>query len=109
MRRSCVAVALLLWLDVASGQDARGLGAGCAACHGVDGRAAGMGRPLRSLPRSTLARELRAFRDGGRAGTLMPQIARGYTDPEIDALAQWFAQRPAGAPRPAAAASPGAR
>ena len=65
-----------------------------------------MGRPLRSLPRDTLARELRAFREGKREGTVMPQIARGYSDAEIDGLAQWFAQRPARPPRAAATTDP---
>ena len=33
---------------------------------------------------------MRALRDGQRQATVMHQIARGYTDAQIDALAAWF-------------------
>jgi cytochrome c553 len=34
---------------------------------------------------------MRAFRDGKRPATVMHQIAKGYSDPQIDTLAAWFA------------------
>jgi cytochrome c553 len=34
---------------------------------------------------------MRAFRDGKRPATVMHQIAKGYTDVQIEALASWFA------------------
>jgi cytochrome c553 len=73
------------------------LAATCAACHGTDGRAAeGQAMPgLAGLARERIAAELRAFRDGSRPGTVMPQIAKGYSDPQIDALAAYFAGVPA--------------
>ena len=73
-------------------QDARRLAATCAACHGADGRTLGMGPPLAGMPRDALVDALRGFRAGTRPGTVMPELARGYTDAEIDALAGWFAQ-----------------
>jgi sulfide dehydrogenase cytochrome subunit len=33
---------------------------------------------------------MRAFRDGQRPATVMHQIAKGYTDAQIDVLAAWF-------------------
>jgi cytochrome c553 len=36
---------------------------------------------------------MREFKSGDRKGTLMPQLARGYTDAQIDAIAGWFAQQ----------------
>jgi len=76
---------------------ARSLAATCAACHGTDGRAAeGQAMPgLAGLARERIAAELRAFREGSRPGTVMPQIAKGYSDPQIDALAAYFAGVPA--------------
>ncbi len=35
------------------------------------------------------------FRSGARNGTVMPQLAKGYTDAQIDAMAAWFAAQPA--------------
>ena len=75
----------------------RSLAATCAACHGTDGRAAeGQAMPgLAGQPRERIAAELRAFRQGSRPGTVMPQIAKGYSDPQIEALAAYFAAVPA--------------
>jgi cytochrome c553 len=33
------------------------------------------------------------FRDGKRPATVMRQIARGYTEPQIEAMAAWFASQ----------------
>ena len=79
-------------------QDTRGrnLAAGCAICHGTEGRAVKESTlaPLAGLPRDYIAAQMRAFRDGKRPATVMQQLARGYNDAEIDALAAWFsAQR----------------
>ena len=70
----------------------RNLAAPCAICHGSDGRAATNDLvPLAGLPREHIAGQLRAFRDGQRQATVMHQIAKGYSDAQIDALAAWFA------------------
>ena len=73
-------------------QPTRNLAAACAMCHGSDGRPAtkDLG-PLAGLPRDYIAAQMRAFRDGKRPATVMHQIAKGYSDAEIDALAAWFA------------------
>ena len=95
MNRSLVlAAGLLLASAPALAQDrgARNLAAACAICHGTDGRAATKDVvPLAGLPASHIASQMRAFRDGQRPATVMHQIAKGYTDPQIDALAAWFA------------------
>ena len=71
----------------------RNLAAGCAICHGTEGRPAPTAPliPLAGLPRDHIATQMRAFRDGKRPATVMHQIAKGYTDLQIDALAGWFA------------------
>ena len=74
----------------------RNLAAGCAICHGTEGRPASKDAPLiplAGLPRDHLATQMRAFRDGQRPATVMHQIAKGYTDPQIDAIAAWFASQ----------------
>jgi cytochrome subunit of sulfide dehydrogenase len=73
----------------------RNLAAACAICHGTEGRvpAAAPVIPLAGLPREHIATQMRAFRDGKRPATVMHQIAKGYTDPQIDALAAYFASQ----------------
>jgi cytochrome c553 len=77
----------------AQAQDrARQLASACAICHGTDGQA--VTKEVVSLagrPRDDIAAQLRAFRDGQRPATVMHQIAKGYTDGQIDALAAFFA------------------
>jgi len=69
----------------------RQLAAACAICHGTDGRGdAKVLPPLAGLPREHIASQMRAFRDGSRPATVMHQIAKGYTDEQIDALAAFF-------------------
>ena len=93
-RRIAFAAALLCAAPSALAQDnsASNLAAPCAICHGTDGRAATNDvASLAGLPREHLASQLRAFRDGQRPATVMHQIAKGYSDAQIDALAAWFA------------------
>jgi cytochrome c553 len=79
----------------AAAQDRQGrnLAAACAICHGTDGRPAPNAPliPLAGLPRDHIATQMRAFRDGKRPATVMHQIAKGYTDPQIEAIAAWYA------------------
>ena len=82
---------------IAQDNQGRNLAAGCAICHGTEGRSATRDSPLiplAGLPSEHIATQMRAFRDGKRPATVMHQIAKGYTDPQIDALAAWFAAQP---------------
>jgi cytochrome c553 len=78
---------------VAQDANARNLAAGCAICHGTQGKPAPNAPliPLAGLPQDHIATQMRAFRDGKRPATVMHQIAKGYTDAQIDAMAAWFA------------------
>jgi cytochrome c553 len=71
----------------------RSLAATCAHCHGTDGRAHpdSAVAALAGMPRTYLAAQMRDFRDGRRGATVMHQIAKGYTDEQIDSIAAYFA------------------
>jgi cytochrome subunit of sulfide dehydrogenase len=75
----------------AADEDARALAAGCASCHRASER---IPPALAGQSREALVEKLRAFRDGTRDGTVMPQLARGYTPKQLDAVAAWFAAQP---------------
>ncbi len=80
---------------VALAQDdgaARSLAATCANCHGTDGRSATKEViPLAGLPKSFLVDQMKAFKDGKRPATIMHQLAKGYTDAQIELIADYFA------------------
>jgi sulfide dehydrogenase cytochrome subunit len=89
-----LAAALAVASVTASAQDiaGRNLAAGCAICHGTDGRAVTKDViPLAGLPKDHVVTQMKAFRDGKRPATVMHQIAKGYSDEQIDQLASWFA------------------
>ena len=73
----------------------RNLAASCAVCHGTNGTNAGGLPNLAGQPKDHLAQQLRDFRDGKRPATIMHQISKGYTEPQIDALAAFFAMQKA--------------
>ncbi len=69
------------------------MAAGCAACHATTDRGDGPLRALAGMPRAQVAQAMRAFKSGERPGTVMPQLAKGYTDREIDLIAEAIASR----------------
>ncbi len=71
------------------------LAANCANCHGTKGNAAGAMPSLAGLKVSYISEQMRAYRDGKRSGTIMHQLAKGYTDAQIDAIAGYFAAQTA--------------
>jgi cytochrome c553 len=96
MRILLLAAALGAAASAAAQENGRNLAAGCAICHGTQGKPAPGAPliPLAGLPRDHIATQMRAFRDGRRPATVMHQIAKGYTDAQIDAVAAWYAAQP---------------
>lgn len=73
----------------------RAMAANCAACHGTQGRPAA-GSTLAGLagkPSDELLTAMTQFKQGKKPATLMHQIAKGYSDEELAALAQHFSQQ----------------
>ena len=63
----------------------------CAICHGPAGRPKGtIVAALAGRPEAELARAMLEFKEGTRAATVMHQVAKGYSDAEIAALARYF-------------------
>jgi len=74
---------------------ARSLAASCANCHGTNGQARGDMKPLAGMSAAKIIATLADFRSGAQAGTIMPQIAKGYTDEQIRLIASYMAAQPA--------------
>jgi cytochrome subunit of sulfide dehydrogenase len=81
----------------ASAQDeraARSLAATCASCHGTEGRSVTAElATLAGLPKDDILTKLRGFRGGARPSTVMQQIAKGYSDAQLELIADYFARR----------------
>ena len=86
--------------------DIRSLAAGCYTCHGTEGRSAGGVPPaLAGRDKGELIRQMQDFKTGKRPATLMHQLAKGYTEEQIERIAAYFsAVAPAAPAAPARAA-----
>lgn len=98
MRIPLLAAALAVVATAAGAQSpdpnfARNIAAGCANCHGTNGVSKGGMPSLAGQPQAELVRKMQEYKAGKLPGTIMPQLAKGYSDQEIEAMAGWFASR----------------
>ena len=71
---------------------ARSLAATCANCHGTDGRSVGTEvTGLAGMPKDFIVQRMNEFKSGKRPATVMHQLAKGYSDQQIDVIAAYFA------------------
>ena len=76
--------------DAPIGADAPPGAAACGGCHGP----AALGSAIPSLEGQAAAdivAQMQAFRSGGRPATVMGRIAKGFTEEETRAIAEWLA------------------
>lgn len=91
------ALCLTAAAGLAAAQDdpqlARNLAATCTGCHGTNGRAlAGSGmEPLAGVEPEKIVQKVRDFKAGAKPATVMQQIAKGYSDAQIELIARYFA------------------
>lgn len=64
----------------------------CAACHGTNGQLGDeFFKPLAGMPVQQFVRTMTDFREGRRASTLMGHVARGFSDADLQGMAEFFA------------------
>ena len=83
-------------LACASARDlnGEGLADACTSCHGLGGRSRGYIPSIAGVEKAVLLRQLKAFRAQAAQAAIMNRIARAYTDPELEALADYFSATP---------------
>lgn len=88
--------ALLVLMPLARAQSAdalqaRSWAASCANCHGTNGQAQPGMVPLAGSDKAQLIATMQDFKAGRRPATVMHQLAKGYSDEQIAAIAGYFA------------------
>ncbi len=64
----------------------------CVGCHGANGVSNGPAIPtIAGISKSYFTDNMKSYRDGSRPSTIMGRLARGYTDEDIEAMADYFA------------------
>jgi cytochrome c553 len=91
-----VAAAIAAFAGTATAQPAdtdlaRNIAATCANCHGTNGASRGGIESLAGKSKDDIVSKMQAFKTGTKPGTIMPQLAKGYTDAQIELAAGWFA------------------
>lgn len=69
----------------------RSWAASCANCHGTDGRAQPGMESLAGASKDDITKKMLDFKAGRRPATIMHQLAKGYSDEQIAAIAAYFA------------------
>ena len=69
------------------------LASNCANCHGTLGTAQGAMPSLAGQPKTYIVEQMRAFRDGKRPATIMHQLAKGYTEQQVEQIAEFFSRQ----------------
>ncbi len=90
------ALATLLLASLCDGAEpdphpGRYLAANCTGCHGTQGRSTGGIPAIAGLDRAAIVEAMRAFRTGDRPATVMHQHAKGYSEAQVELLADYFA------------------
>jgi cytochrome subunit of sulfide dehydrogenase len=82
-------------LAQSAADNARYLASNCANCHGTNGATNVPGAfQLAGQKADYIVEQLRAFKDGKKSATIMHQIAKGYSDEQVLALANYFSKQP---------------
>lgn len=82
-------------LNQAEGIQRQAIAATCANCHGTSGRPP-QGSALATLagmPKSTFVERMAAFKAAQSGPSVMHQIAKGFTDAQIEQMAVYFAEQ----------------
>lgn len=74
---------------------ARDVASTCANCHGTGGASQGGTASLAGMGKEDIVRKMQDFKAGRTPATIMQQLAKGYTDEQIELAAGWFAAQKA--------------
>lgn len=69
----------------------RSWAASCSNCHGTNGRAQPGMESLAGVAKDDIIQKMQDFKAGRKPATIMHQLAKGYTDEQIAAIAGYFA------------------
>ncbi|MBT8122797.1 MAG: hypothetical protein KJO10_09705 [Gammaproteobacteria bacterium] len=94
VRMFTATIALLVFTGIASAEDnlrGRTIASACFGCHGAASESGSAIPPIiAGAPAKFIEGSLIAFREDRRPSTIMGRIAKGYTDEDIAAVAQYF-------------------
>ena len=94
MRHGWMMLVLMVGTGLAQAQDAlqvRSWAAACSNCHGTNGHAQPGMEALAGANKDEIVKKMLDFKTGRKPATIMHQLAKGYSDEQIAAIAAYFA------------------
>jgi sulfide dehydrogenase cytochrome subunit len=77
----------------ASEHNGAAMAATCAGCHGTHGKLRNQEfAALAGMPEAEFIRAMRDYKSGKRQSTLMGNLAQGFSDRDVQAMARYFAR-----------------
>ena len=83
-----------LFTFAADNVNGRNWAATCTGCHGTNGYSEGGMPLLAGLDKAYIVNAMKEFKAGTRPATVMHQHAKGYSDEQIERIAEFFAAQP---------------
>jgi len=93
-RKIALAVSLLGLAGAAFADNhvlSRNMASACASCHGTNGNSIGGMDPLAGMPKAEMIKKMQDFRSGAKPATVMHQLSKGYTDKQVEMIANYYA------------------
>ncbi len=93
-RKIALAVSLLGLAGAAFADNhvlSRNMASACASCHGTNGNSIGGMDPLAGMPKAEMIKKMQDFRSGAKPATVMHQLSKGYTDQQVEMIANYYA------------------
>ena len=85
-----VAAPAVAWAQGAP--DGLALSLNCSTCHGIDGQSPGAVASLKGMPAEQIVAAFRQFRTGERPASIMNRIAKGFSEAEAAAIAEYWSR-----------------
>ena len=92
MKLVVATIASLLAVTVAQAAEAPAGATACSGCH-PGSTTDNAPTPLIGMKADDIKAAMLAFRSGARSATVMDRIAKGFSDAEVAAIADWYANQ----------------
>lgn len=92
-RVSAAVVVVLASIATAFASEPPAGAASCSGCHPPNASVQSPVPPLVGKNAAEIVAQMQAFRTGQRAATVMNRIAKGFSEAEVRAIADWYAQQ----------------
>lgn len=91
---TCVCAFVMIGVAHAQTLQVKQWASACFACHGTDGYSEGGMASLAGQKKEDIVQKMNEYKTGKRVATLMHQISKGYSDEQIEKIAEYFAALP---------------